>query len=131
MAIFQEIGLTWKGREFIVPPHQVMGLIAEVEEKITIEDLALGKGVKRAKLSGAYAAALRYAARVSGAPCSVDDEDVYASLFGGDFAASTQIIIETLLRLMIPPEHLQTTSAPADPKKPKPPPARKTRKKAV
>lgn len=131
MAIFQEIGLTWKGREYVVPPDRVLGLIAEVEEKITIEDLAIGSGVKRAKLSAAYAAALRYAARVSGAPCNVVDEDVYTSLFGGDFAASTQAIIESLLKMMIPPEHLQTSSAPADSKKPAPPPAKKTRKKAA
>lgn len=107
MAVFEEIGLTWKGHEYIVAPDQVMGLIAEIEEHVTIEEMVGGKGIKRAKISAAYAAALRYASRMSGTPLRIDETEVYQALFGADFASSTTKIITALLTLMIPPEHLQ------------------------
>jgi hypothetical protein len=117
MSIFEEVGLTWGEREYVVAPDKVMGLVETIEDIVTIEELA-AQGVKRAKVAKAFAAALRYA----GAP-KVDEQEVYASLFGDDAMASTTRIVYSLLAMMIPPEHLQLKS---DSGKPKPP-----RKKAA
>lgn len=106
-SIFDEVALQWKGKEYIVPPDKVMGLVAVVEDVITIEEMS-GKGVKRAKLATAFAAAIRYAAQCHGAFINVDEQEVYNSLFGAEFNVATNKMIMALLSFMIPPEHLQT-----------------------
>lgn len=110
MSIFEEVSLSWQGKEYIVSPDKVMGLVAVIEDVITIEEMS-GKGVKRAKLAGAFAAAIRYAARCNGVFVKVSDEEVYASLFGADFHATTTRLVETLITLIIPPEHLRLKTA--------------------
>ena len=110
-SIFEEVGLTWQGEEYTVPPDQVMGLIEVIEDAITIEEMA-GVGVKRAKLARAYAAALRYA----GARAS--HEQVFNSLFGTEGLRSTEQVIQGLMAMMIPPAHLSpVTTAKAAPGK--------------
>lgn len=129
MSVFKEVGLTWKGREYVVPPDKVMGLIAEIEEHVTIEELASRGGIKRAKASAAFAAALRYASRVAGSPTRIEDAEVYQAFFADDVAASTTQIITSLLSMMIPPEHLQIKPEAA--KKKDSPAARKRKGAAV
>lgn len=107
-SIFEEFGITWQGVEYVVPPEKVMGLIEVVEDVITIEELHAQSGLKRSKLSKAFAAIINYAGG------KVTQEDVYNSLFLSDHGASLTNIIQSLLILMIPPEHLQTEK----PKKP-------------
>lgn len=107
MSIFDEVGLTWKGKEYVVPPDKVMGLVEVVEDVITIEELA-ANGVKRAKVAKAFAAAIRYAAQCQGAVAKIDEQDVYQSLFGDNAMAATTQTVYGLLSFMIPPEHLQT-----------------------
>jgi len=102
MSIFEEVGLTWQGKEYTVPADQVMGLVEVVEDIITIEELS-GRGVKRAKLARAFAAALRYAGAGK-----IDHQDVYNQLFGAESMVATTTAVSGLLSLMIPPEHLQT-----------------------
>jgi len=105
MSVDDDIGITWDGKEYVVRPDQQMGLAAAIEDVITIEELTTG--VKRAKLAGAFAAAIRYAARCQGAIARVDERDVWSSLFNGDSQRQVTTMIDTLARLMIPPEHLQ------------------------
>ena len=117
MSIFEEVGLTWEGTEYTVPAEQVMGLVEVVEDIITIEELS-GRGVKRAKVARAFAAALRYAGAKE-----VDPQAVYNSLFSADSMVFTNSAVNALLSLMIPPEHLQTKAEPPE----KPPATRKAK----
>lgn len=111
MGIFEPVTLTWQGDEYTVPSDRVLGLIASVEDHITLADLGRETAPKLAQLSYAYAAALRYA----GARVTADE--VYAACFRN--ASSTiQLLITSLLMLMIPPAELQERmekTAPAEP----------------
>jgi len=122
MSIFHEVGLTWKGTEYTVPADKVMGLIAEIEEVLTFEELAAfsEKGLKRVGLSRAYVAALTYAGVKD-----VKQEEVYSALFDPSRSIEMQTIVATLLTMMIPPEHLQEK-----PKAPTKKPKRKTSAKS-
>lgn len=117
MSLFNEVGLSWGGVEYVVKPDQVMGLIEVIEDSVTLEELGgSAGGLKRASIAKAYAQALRYAG------CKdVTQQDVYSYLFNPDTAMSIQPIVTSLLMMMIPPEHLQDAapqeSAPA--KKPR------------
>lgn len=115
MSIFKDVTITWGGKDFVVPAERVMGLVCVVEDAVTIEDLCGGNGVKRGKTAKAFAAALNYAG------CAVSEQDVYSVLFAGGGVAVTAVI-NSLLMMMIPPEHLQK-SQPAKPtatRQPKP-----------
>jgi hypothetical protein len=100
MGIFEPVTLTWQGGEYTVPADRVLGLIASVEEHITLADLGRASTPKLAQLSYAYAAALRYA----GARVTADE--VYAACFR-DTASTVQALITSLLIMMIPPSELQ------------------------
>lgn len=106
MSLFQEVGLQWQGKEFVVPPEKVMGLVEVIEDVITIEELA-GKGVKRAKVAKAFTAAIRYAAQCQGGHAKISEEEVFESMFGHGAMDATTRVVYALLSLMIPPEHLQ------------------------
>jgi hypothetical protein len=115
MSIFQEYAITWGGKEYVIAPDRIMGLIEVVEEIITIEELhqVASTGPKRVKLSKAFHAILKYAGH------NVTVEEIYNTFFlGGSEIAG---IVNGILLLMIPPEHLQSkTPAPKAPKaKPK------------
>lgn len=109
MSIFEEVAITWQGKEYTVPADQVMGLVEVVEDIITIEELS-GRGVKRAKVARAFAAALRYAGAKN-----VDPQDVYNGLFSAESMILTTSVVNALLALMIPPEHLQTKEPTKEP----------------
>ena len=107
MSIFQEFAITWNDKEYIVPPEKVMGLVEVVEDIITIEELNNKGGIKRAKVSRAFATALQY----SGCS-SVTQEDVYNKFFSAESKIEMGMIISSILVLMIPPEHLQQKTQP-------------------
>lgn len=105
MTIFNEIKLSWEGREYVIPSDNVMKIIAKVEDVITLSDLskcATNKTLPLAKLSQAYALILQHAG-VQG----VDEEKVYAGMFSANLQENAQRAVTTLLMLMIPPSHLQ------------------------
>ncbi len=112
MSIFKEIGLTWKGKEYTVSPDKVMGLIEVIEDVITLDELHSGHGIKRSKISKAYAMAIRYAAQNSSPrqDCNLTQQDVYESLFSIEDGANIGSIINSLLFMMVPPKHLQDNS---------------------
>lgn len=108
MNIFQEVGLTWDGEEYVVKAENVMGLIETIESVITLEELSSQRGIQRAKVSKAFAMALRYAG------CKgVTQQHVYTAFFNSEKSIEIQNVITTLLMMMIPPEHLQEKTPPA------------------
>lgn len=105
MAIFEPITLTWQGKEYVIPPDQVMRGIAKVEDIITLVQISRcfeNRDLPLAKISQAYGVILRHAgARVA-------DEEIYSELFGsGELQQRAVQAINTLQMMMIPPEHLR------------------------
>jgi len=102
MSIFDTVTLTWKGKDYVIPPHHTLRAIARVEEVITIQELIQygQRGTAPvAKLAQAFASVLRFAG------ASVTDEEVYAGMFSGDSSpASIPVAIQSLLSMMVPKE---------------------------
>lgn len=98
MSIFQPVTLKWNGDEYIVPANQVMGLIAQIEDAITLPELLGKKGAPLGRVAMGYGAALRYAG------ARVTDEQVYQGMFGGDSSTTIQAAVTGLLSMMIPPD---------------------------
>jgi hypothetical protein len=122
MGIFDEVGISWKGREYKVTSDRVMGLIEVVEEVVTLNELTQQTGVKLAKISRAYMCALHYAGAKN-----VTQEQIYSSMIGNNGeGVEMQTAINALLMMMIPPEHLR-----APEKKASTPQKRKRNRKAV
>lgn len=109
MPIFEEVRLSWKGKDYVIPANDVLRAIAKVEDVLTLGELGSARGdgrVPYAKLASAFGALLRHAG------ASVTDEEVYNDLFSGgpkDLPRSALAAIVTLQTLMIPPEHLRAT----------------------
>lgn len=106
MSIFQPVTLKWDDKEYVVPANQVMGLIAQIEDVITLAELMNKKGAPLARVSMGYGAALRYAG------AKVKDEDVYKGMFSENASATIQAAVAGLLSMMIPPQELMEDSAP-------------------
>lgn len=101
MSIFKTITLTWAGKEYVIPPTQVLRAIAIVENEITLHELFQYQSRGTApisKLSTAFANVLRYAG------AKVTDDEVYAAMFKGDQSLSASAAISALLFMMIPPD---------------------------
>lgn len=98
MSIFSSVTLLWKGEEYIVPPDRVMGLIAVVEEEISIIELNRKNGAPLVKLSRAFSAALNYAGKVEA------EENVYKTFFALSKDENTiPMVVNALLMMMVPP----------------------------
>lgn len=112
MAIFEKITLIWKGKEYFIPPDQVMRAIAKIEDVISMVQIARcfeNRDLPLVKISQAYGAALRHAG------ARVDDEEIYADLFSsGQLQQRAIAAIQTLQIMMIPPEHLRQDTAGKD-----------------
>jgi len=97
--MFESIHISFKDQELKVPATKVFGLIAEIEEHITISDLY--SNPKNTAIAKAYSAAVRYA----GGKASTSE--VYEMLFDADGASNVRVVIESLMMMMIPPKHLR------------------------
>lgn len=105
MAVFEEVTLTWEGREYTIAPDRLMQAIARIEDTLTLAELhdyAQRGTAPLGKLAIAYASALRHA----GAP--VTSDQVYAGMFRQDGAgvsveAAAMAAINGLLAMMLPP----------------------------
>lgn len=100
MALFDDVSLTWKGREYVIPRNRVMGAIARVEDVLTLHELLVIQtrgGTPYAKLSAAYGTVLRYAG------AKVEDEDVYAGMFKAETSGEIGGAVVNLLHMMLPP----------------------------
>ena len=99
MAIFEDISLTFGGDEFTIKGNQVMKLIAQIEDVISLQELTSQPNLS--KLAEAYALAINYA----GGKVMIDE--VYASLFGDGGPENIQSSITNLIMMMIPPSSYQ------------------------
>lgn len=98
MSIFKPVTLIFKGEEYSVAANKVFGLIEVVESHITMTELATNP--RNTALSRAYHSALIYAG------CNCGLEDVYSELFNRDGATAARAVINQIMVLMVPPEHL-------------------------
>jgi hypothetical protein len=110
MAIFNDVGLGWDGADYTIPPNRVLGAIAEIEQVITLSEIAAyhQRGTApMAKLAQAFGTALRYAG------AKVDDDEVYAGMIrGGDSQSVAIASVTTLLQMMLPPASIVQKAAP-------------------
>lgn len=113
--IFDPVTLTWKGADYEVAPDRIMGLIARIEEIVTLSEIhgaAQKGGMPLAKLAMAYGACLRYAG------ARVEDAEVYASFFATGNAEAIPNAVQALLMMMVPPSRASAPAAGAAAKKP-------------
>lgn len=108
--VFEDVKLTWKGDEYVIPSQHMMRVIARIEDHITLRELmeSMSNGSpKFAKIASAYASVLRFAG------CAVDDQEVYEGMLSGTDEKSPEgmsIIAQALtglLSMMMPPKTLQ------------------------
>jgi hypothetical protein len=112
--IFDPVTLTWKGADYEVAPDKIMGLIARIEEIVTLSEIhaaAQKGGMPLAKLAMAYGAALRYAG------AKADDAEVYQGFFVAGSSGAIPAAVQALLMMMVPPVRTSQPAAPA--KKPR------------
>jgi hypothetical protein len=100
MSVFEKVTLSFDGLEYEIAPDKILGLIAEIEDIVTLSELCQKKGPPMAKLAMAYGKALRYAGG------KVADDVVYGAMFGKD-KEKIAGYVSGLLAMMIPPEHLR------------------------
>ena len=103
MAVFQDVNLQWQGKEHTIKANSVMRVIAEVEQIISVAELA-GKRPPVARIAEAYTMALSFVG------VTVDQEEVYEALFD-DGGAAIQGAVMGLIMLMVPPKKYQTKQA--------------------
>lgn len=110
-GVFDDITLTWRGKEYKIEARRVMGAIRRIEEHVTLSEMlrAASEGnIKFGNVAAAYAALLNYAG------ARVTDEEVYSSMF--DEGASERIFtaVDTLLQMMMPPNIRKRVNDEAD-----------------
>lgn len=111
---FEDVKLTWDGKEYVVPANRVLGLIKRIEDHITLAELGAGLGtrgaVKFAQVAEAFAAALQYA----GAKATADE--VYTSLFpnGQGEGGGLGQALAALMMMVVPPRVQQEAQAAAE-----------------
>lgn len=100
MSAFEDIRLSWNGREYTIRANQVMSAIALIENHVTFTELtryAERETAPIAKLAQAFASVLRLAGG------QVSDEEVYEGMFAtGGNPGDIMAAITTLLALFIP-----------------------------
>lgn len=114
--IFDPVTLTWKGVDYEVAPDKIMGLIARIEEIVTLSEIhaaAQKGGMPLAKLAMSYGASMRYAG------AKVDDAEVYASFFADGGGEAIPTAVQALLMMMVPPERVASRQEGKPAKKPK------------
>jgi hypothetical protein len=113
VGVFDDIKLSWHGKEYRIPANRVLGAVVRVEDILTLTQLAdfVQKGnPPLGKLSQAYGAVLRYAG------ADVDDDEVFADMFGkGDAQALAVDAVMTLFNLMVPKATLAAAQAGGNP----------------
>lgn len=105
MPIFEDVRLSWEGRDYVIPADQVLRVIARLEDVVTLGALHrfLASGVlPLAKIAAAYGIALRAAG------AEVTDEHVYAGMFTGrELQKRAAAALTALQTMMIPPEAIR------------------------
>lgn len=111
--MFAPVEIKWKGDSFTVPADDTLGLIDLIEDHVTLDELHRMQytgNVKRMQIAKAYAAAVNYAVRASGAKdIGVEVKDVYDLMYHeGQALTSTISTVYGLIAILLPPEELQS-----------------------
>ena len=124
MIGFEDVTLSWKGKDYVVPANKQMGLIRDIEDalegkngSVAIDILFRPSGVPHTRLAAAYGAALRYAG------ARVTDEEVYLSIHDdianqskAQVAGTLRAMIVGLLAVISPPMSRKIAGAPSEKK---------------
>ena len=96
--MFEQVSLSWKGRNVVISPNRVLGAIAVAEEHLTLSHIAkLRENPQPGRVSLAYAAVLRYAG------IEVDDAEAYEAFCDPQTsAAEITANIAALVQMMVP-----------------------------
>lgn len=102
MSVFQPVTFEWKGAEYTIPADRMLPVIADVETKITLSELAEavndGRKVPLATLAQVYGMVLRHAG------AAVSDDECYMAMFGEGVDRQRAVAaIGTLMLMMMPP----------------------------
>lgn len=115
MSGFEEVLITWKDKQYRIPPEQVMRCIAKIEDVITLTELqrySASQTIPFAKIAMAFGAVLRHAG------AQVNDFEVYRAMFsealdaegkpldeGGKYMIAVEAV-HKLMVMMLPPDYL-------------------------
>jgi hypothetical protein len=109
MGVFEQIELQWKGKTYVIPPKRVLEAIAAMEDHITLAQLsAFGEQPQLAKLSQAFAAALRVA------KAKVDPDEVYEALFSDARTSIAESALKLMLMMLPPSARARIDAASSD-----------------
>lgn len=101
MNVFEDVTLSWDGKDYTIPANKMMKCIARLEEVVTLNELhgyALRGGAPIGKLAMAYGAVLRYAG------ATVTDEEIYLNLMRKLSDVGIITSVKNILSLMLPAE---------------------------
>lgn len=108
MAIFEDIKLSWKGKEHVLPADSMLRTIAQVEDVLSIGKLyesIAKKSLPMAKLAICYGIVLRAAG------AEVSDDEVYDGMFANDGESIQRKAFQAiglLQSLMLPPSAIRS-----------------------
>lgn len=112
MGIFKPIEFEYAGKVYQVQANNVLRLIAQVEEVITLQELTGNTDkISLSRLALAYARALNYAG------CDVSADQIYQSMFKESGTEKAVNAITQLLILMLPPGDYQPPREPGKKKR--------------
>lgn len=113
MSVFQDIQLSWNGKEHVIPAGELLRLIARLEDVLSIGDFVkaeMNGKIPFAKVAICYGMALRQCG------VKVTDEEVYRGMFGANGAELMRLgrtAYYALMGMMVPPEALRSSGATA------------------
>ena len=106
---FEDVTITWEGKESTIPRGAVMDTIARVEGVLTLSELSVAMVTGRIPLATVCKA---YGILLRSAGFAVTDEEVYDKLFNkGEMQRRAANACAALQMLMIPPERLRDPKA--------------------
>ena len=110
MNQFEPIQLEWRAVKYVIRPDQIlqaMRLLEYMDPAVTMSDMARWysrQQIPKATLAEAYATLLRFAG------ATVSNDEVFHDYLGGSNAAvlyaRSMDVMNTLFRMMVPPEAL-------------------------
>ena len=123
---FDDVTLTWKGQDYVVPANRQLMLIAKIEDALSgdsgqqaVSILFRKEGPPHSRMAAAFGAALRYAG------ANVADEEVYLSIHQDiasgsidQVAAKVNMMVLSLLSIISPPSARVLKGEDSEPKNP-------------
>lgn len=104
------VKLTWRGKDYIIAESDVFEVAGEIEEVVTLADLAaMAQSPKFVKLSKAYAVMLKYAGAKNVTAQQVHSE-IMAGIKGKGDAEIKEVLFSAIEALM----HILMDGAPMD-----------------